>query len=81
MATRTRTKTSERRAPSRFSRFAGLERGARDTYAELKKISWPDRQTTRNLTLVVIAISTALGLVLGGIDAVFIRLWEWIPNL
>ena len=42
----------------------------------MKKITWPDQQTTRNLTLVVIAVSTVLGLVLGGIDFVLFRLFE-----
>ena len=38
------------------------------TVAEIKKVNWPDRETTRNLTVVVIAMTIALGLLLGGID-------------
>ena len=51
----------------------------RDTMTEIRKVSWPDTQTTRNLTLAVIGTATALGLLLGGIDALFVRLWEWVP--
>ncbi len=77
----TRTKSSERHSnPNpRFARLAGLQRLFKDTVSEMKKISWPDRDATRNLTVVVIAISVALGLALGGVDAAFVRLWQAIP--
>jgi preprotein translocase subunit SecE len=80
MATRTKTKA---KAPERTtsSRVASVKRLARDTSSEIKKVTWPDRDTTRNLTIVVIAISTVLGLLLGGIDAIFVRLWEFISGL
>ena len=39
-----------------------------DTVAELRKVTWPDKETTKNLTLVVIGISVALGALLGGLD-------------
>ncbi len=42
----------------------------------MSKISWPDQETTRNLTLVVIAVSAVLGVLLGGIDYVLFRLFE-----
>ncbi|MBX5443698.1 MULTISPECIES: preprotein translocase subunit SecE [Sphaerobacter] len=75
MATRTRTRTRANE-PQPRARVAALQRVARDTVAEMKKITWPDRETTRNLTLVVIAISVVLGLLLGGVDAAFVRLWS-----
>ena len=49
-----------------------------DTYAELRKVTWPDKETTKNLTIVVIAISAALGAMLGAIDWVMQRLFELI---
>lgn len=60
-------------------RFAGLQKFIRDTWAEIKKVIWPDRETTRNLTLVVIAVSVVLGIVLGGIDYVLFQLFEALP--
>jgi preprotein translocase subunit SecE len=45
----------------------------------MKKITWPDKDATRNLTIVVIAISLILGLLLGGVDAAFVRLWQAMP--
>ena len=59
-----------------LERTEGLQRFTRETVAEMKKINWPDQETTRNLTLVVIAVSTVLGVLLGGIDFVLFRLFE-----
>ncbi len=67
--------------PGTSSRFAGLQRGFRDTLAELRKVQWPDRTTTRNLTLVVIGMSTALAVVLGAFDYVLTMLVEWLIRL
>lgn len=60
------------------SRLDGVRRLVRETVAELRKVQWPDRITTRNLTLVVIAMSAALALLLGALDAVLTRLIEWL---
>lgn len=75
MATRTTSKGGEKRG-----RFAGLQQLIRDTSSEIRKVTWPDKQTTRSLTLVVIAMATILGALLGGIDAVLVRLWDAIPT-
>ncbi|HAX25950.1 MAG TPA: preprotein translocase subunit SecE [Thermomicrobiales bacterium] len=75
MSTRTTSKGGQRGG------FVGsLQTLVRDTMTEVRKVSWPDTETTRNLTLLVIAMAAILGAVLGGIDAVFIRIWEWIPS-
>jgi preprotein translocase subunit SecE len=72
-ATRT---TSE---PSALAlRLDSWKRSYRDTIAELKKVNWPDRETTKNLTIVVIGISVVLGLLLGGIDFLLQTLFEWL---
>jgi preprotein translocase subunit SecE len=60
-------------------RFEGLRRFIRDTMAEIRKVIWPDRETTRNLTLLVIALSLVLGLLLGGIDFILFELFEAMP--
>jgi len=75
MSTRTTSKSTDR--PGRVSAAQGL---VRDTMTEIRKVSWPDSQTTRNLTMLVIVMGAVLGALLGGIDAIFIRLWDWIPN-
>jgi len=60
-------------------RFDGLRNTYRDTTAELKKVNWPDRETTRNLTIVVIAVSIALGILLGAVDFLLQSLFAAIP--
>lgn len=35
---------------------------------ELKKVSWPNRQTTLRYTVIVVAASLAVGLITGGVD-------------
>ena len=77
MSTRTTSKTTERPGhPGNFSRFQNL---VRDTYTEIKKVTWPDQETTRNLTVLVIVMATLLGIMLGLVDYGFRELWEWIP--
>ena len=61
------------------NRFEGLQKFIRETMAEIRKVIWPDRETTRNLTLVVIAVSIVLGILLGGIDYVLFQLFEALP--
>lgn len=75
MATRTKSKGKATERDS-TSRVAGLKQLVRDTKNEIKKVTWPDRETTRNLTVVVIALAAFLGALLGGVDALFVRLWE-----
>lgn len=40
----------------------------RETVAELKMVSWPNRQTTTRLTIIVIAISILVGAYIGALD-------------
>ncbi|MFH1353723.1 MAG: preprotein translocase subunit SecE [bacterium] len=57
---------------SRLSRFPGMVtnfiREARD---ELKKVSWPSRQTTLRYTVIVIIACLITGFVIGGVDYLF----------
>ena len=46
----------------------------RDVMSELRKVTWPTRQETINLTIVVLVVAAALGIFLGGLDYVF----NWI---
>ena len=69
----------KRRTLINTDRFDGVRRFSRDTWAEIKKVNWPDRETTRNLTLVVVAVSAILGIMLGGIDFVLFQLFEALP--
>ncbi len=59
-------------------RLARLLSNINDIRAELNKVTWPTRDETRNLTIVVIGISVGLGLFLGGIDLLLSTLYSVI---
>jgi len=44
--------------------------------SELKKVTWPSRQETTRLTLLVIAVAVSIGIALGLIDLLFTRLMD-----
>ena len=46
-------------------------RWTQDIVSELRKVTWPSRRETANLTGVVIIVSLALGVLLGGADLLF----------
>lgn len=50
----------------------------RDVRSELRKVAWPNQRETVNLTVVVIAFSVAVGLLLGGIDFLFQELFRYL---
>jgi preprotein translocase subunit SecE len=49
---------------------------ADDIISELKKVTWPTRDETAYLTMVVIVVSVVVGSALGGIDVAF----NWLIN-
>ncbi len=42
-----------------------------ESWSELKKVSWPTREQTRNLTVLVFAISAAVGVYITVFDLIF----------
>ena len=49
-----------------------------EAVSELKKVTWPSRQETMRLTLLVLAISASIGVTLGLIDFLFTKMFDWI---
>ncbi len=49
--------------------------------AELSKVTWPGREQTTNLTLLVIAVSAVVGMILGAVDYLFQQLFEFILGI
>ncbi len=43
---------------------------------ELRKVTWPSRQTTVRYTLIVIGASLVVGFVIGGLDFAFTKALE-----
>jgi len=47
-----------------------LRRYFQESWSELKKVAWPTRDQVRNLTVLVFAVSAAIGL--------FIAVWDFV---
>lgn len=50
----------------------------REVTSELKKVTWPTRQETIKLTIAVVAISVAVGLFIGGLDALLVKITSFL---
>ncbi len=51
-----------------------IQRYFSETTGELRKVSWPTRQEATQLTLIVLAVMVAMGLFLGLVDVIAVRL-------
>jgi preprotein translocase SecE subunit len=58
-------------APAVRTGNVGIVRFAQECWAELQKVTWPDRQTVVRLTVLVIIISAIVGAYILGADQVF----------
>jgi preprotein translocase subunit SecE len=58
-----------------------VARTLRETRNELKKVVWPSREETTRLTIVVIAISVTIGLILFIGDSLFLFLYTQLVSL
>ena len=47
---------------------------------ELKKVTWPTRQETLRWSILVIVVSVGVGLYLGGLDYVFVKVVSALIN-
>ena len=52
-----------------------ITRYLRETWAEMKKVRWPTRQEAQNLTLIVLAVTVGMAIILGLMD--FFFAWEF----
>ena len=57
-----------------------IRRYLRESRIELKKVTWPTREQTINLTIVVVVVCVVLALFLGGIDYLFAALIQAISQ-
>lgn len=56
----------------RIRRFIG------EAYSELKKVTWPTREQTRNLTVLVFVISAVVGVYIGFFDVLFNEVLKFV---
>ncbi len=60
--------------------MANQSRLTTDILAELKKVSWPSKQQTMRLTLIVIFVSLIIGVYIGIIDILLAKVLSWLTN-
>ncbi len=65
-------KSIERRQPNAIVRYF------RETSGELKKVNWPTRREAINLTMIVLAVTFGMSIILGFLDLVFSRMFALI---
>ena len=53
----------------------------KETRAEVRKVSWPTRQEALRLTLVVLAVTISMAIILGILDYVFSQLMGFVVTL
>ena len=51
-----------------------------EVVSELRKVTWPTRQETTRLTMLVLVVSVAIGVFLGIIDIAFARLFSVVAG-
>ena len=51
--------------------LTGMRRYLVESWAELKKVAWPTRETVIRLTLLVVAVSFAVGVYIFVLDRIF----------
>jgi preprotein translocase SecE subunit len=48
-----------------------IQRFIQDSWQELQKVNWPTPQQARNLTILVLAVSAVVAVIIAGFDYVF----------
>ena len=58
--------------------LTGVRRYLIESWAELKKVAWPTRETVIRLTLLVLGVSIAVGIYIFALDRVFNSLLDTV---
>lgn len=80
MAENTATVTKQPVPSNRPNGLEALRRYFRESRIELRKVTWPSREQTVNLTVVVVVVCVAIALFLGSVDYLFASLIKAIST-
>ena len=58
-----------------------IRRFIAESWSELKKVTWPTREQTRNLTALVFVVSAAVGVFIAFFDAIFNEVFKLVVQL
>jgi preprotein translocase SecE subunit len=59
---------------------ASIRRNIDEAWSELKKVSWPTVLQTRNLTVLVFAVSFGIGVFITFFDSIFLNAVKFLSN-
>jgi len=65
---------SSNQPPASRNRFGNVSRSIKEIYAELGRVTWPTKEETIRLSIIVVSISIVIGLFLGLIDLAFSKI-------
>ena len=71
---------SARRGSARITRVPGVIRFFGEVVSELRRVTWPTREETTRLTILVLVVSVAIGIFLGVIDIAFARFFSAVAG-
>ena len=66
--------SSSRQTQVSKNRFGNISRSIKEIYAELGRVTWPTKEETIRLSIIVVSISVVIGLFLGVIDLAFSKI-------
>ena len=66
--------SSSRQTQISKNRFGNISRSVKEIYAELGRVTWPTKEETTRLSIIVVSISIVIGLFLGVIDMGFSKI-------
>lgn len=53
---------------------------AKETRLEIKRVVWPNRAETMQITAIVLVMVTVLGVILWGVDSILLRAIGWLTG-
>ena len=66
--------TPSNQTPASRNRFGNVSRSIKENYAELGRVTWPTKEETTRLSIIVVSIAIVIGLFLGLIDLAFSKI-------
>lgn len=81
VARRTQTEEVETGGIMGYLLSHGFTRYFAESYLEMLKVTWPTFSEARNMTIVVIAMSALIAIVLGAADIGLVRALAWLTTL
>jgi preprotein translocase subunit SecE len=58
-----------------------IRRFLEEAWSELKKVTWPTREQTRNLTILVFVVSGLVGLFITAFDAMYAQILAFLSRV